>query len=159
MLLPCLRSGLSTLDIVASLLIFALFAIPSACFKAMAREIASTYNSARINESLLIEDNKIRYSFRMKYLGKSSVNVITIDFSNISSLQFNEATGMLDFAGDILSEYFDDCRNKESADPDPAKLDEFMICDYFVPSLKDALQANGVKVNNQKNEKKRSGVA
>ena len=71
--------------------------------------------------------------------------VITIDFSDISSLRFDEATGMLDFTGDILSEYFDDYKNKKPVNT--VKLEKFMICDYFTPSLRDTLQGNSVKVN------------
>ena len=48
---------ISTSFIVAPCLIF------SVCLKALANNIASNNNSARVDESLLIVDNKIRYSF------------------------------------------------------------------------------------------------
>lgn len=133
--------------IISTSFIVALCLIFSVCLKALANNIASSNNSARIDESLLIVDNIIRYSFRTKHQSASSERkVITIDFSDISSLRFNDATGMLDFTGDILSEYFDDYNNKKPVNT--VKLKKFMICDYFTPSLMDILQGNGVTVNN-----------
>lgn len=132
---------ISTSFIVAPCLIF------SVCLKALANNIASSNNSARVDESLLIADNKIRYSFRIKHQSTSSERrVITIDLSKISSVSFNESTGILDFGGSVLSEYFDDYRNKKPVNT--AELDKFMICDYFTPSLKETLQTKGVSVNN-----------
>lgn len=132
---------ISTSFIVAPCLIF------SVCLKALANNLASSNNAARVDESLLIADNKIRYSFRIKHQSTSSEKrVITVDFSKISDLTFDDTTGILCFAGEILSEYYDDYRNKKPVNT--AELDEFMICDYFMPSLKETLKTKGVKVNN-----------
>ena len=132
---------ISTSFIVAPCLIF------SVCLKALANNLASSNNSARVDESLLIADNKIRYSFRIKHQSASSERiVITVDFSKIHSVTFDDATGMLCFVGKILSEYFDDYRNKKPVNT--TELDEFMICDYFTPSLKETLKSKGVRVNN-----------
>lgn len=132
---------ISTSFIVAPCLIF------SVCLKALANNLASSNNSARVDESLLIADNKIRYSFRIKHQSTSSERrVITVDFSKIHNVTFDDATGILCFAGKILSEYFDDYRNKKPVNT--TELDEFMICDYFTPSLKEALKSKGVSVNN-----------
>lgn len=132
---------ISTSFIVAPCLIF------SVCLKALANNLASSNNAARVDESLFIADNKIRYSFRIKHQSTSSERrVITVDFSKISDLTFDDTTGILCFAGEILSEYYDDYRNKKSVNT--AELDEFMICDYFMPSLKETLKTKGVKVNN-----------
>jgi len=132
---------ISTSFIVAPCLIF------SVCLKALANNLASSNNAARVDESLLIADNKIRYSFRIKHQSTSSERrVITVDFSKISDLTFDDTTGILCFAGEILSEYYDDYRNKKPVNT--AELDEFMICDYFMPSLKETLKTKGVKVNN-----------
>lgn len=132
---------ISTSFIVAPCLIF------SVCFKTLANNIASSNNSARVDESLLIVDNMIRYSFRVKYQSTSSERkVVTIDLSRIDSISYEESTGILDFAGNILSEYFDDYRNKKPIST--VELDKFMICDYFTPSLKETMQAKGVRVNN-----------
>lgn len=131
---------ISTSFIVAPCLIF------SACLKALANNLASGNNAARVDESLLIADNKIRYSFRIKYQSTSSERrVITVDFSKIRDLTFDDTTGILHFTGEILSEYFDDYRNQNPVHT--ADLDEFMICDYFTPSLKETLKSKGVKVN------------
>ena len=132
---------ISTSFIVAPCLIF------SVCLKALANNLASGNNSARVDESLLIADNKIRYSFRIKYQSTSSERrVITVDFSKIQNVTFDDVTGILCFAGKILSEYFDDYRNKKPVNT--TELDEFMICDYFTPSLKETLKSKGVRVNN-----------
>lgn len=158
-LLNCLLPGLSMVSvngveqkdigwiIISTSFIVAPCLIISACLKALANNLASSNNTARVDESLLIADNKIRYSFRIKHQSTSSERrVITIDFSRISAICFDETTGILCFTGDILSEYFDDYKNKKPVDT--TNLEEFMICDYFAPSLRDTLQANGVKVNN-----------
>lgn len=132
---------ISTSFIVAPCLIL------SVCLKALANNLASSNNAARVDESLLIADNTIRYSFRIKHQSTSSERrVITVDFSKIRNLTFDDTTGILCFAGEILSEYFDDYRNKKPVNT--AEFDEFMICDYFTPSLKETLKSKGVKVNN-----------
>ena len=130
---------ISTSFIVAPCLII------SACLKALANNLASSNNAARVDESMLITDNRIRYSFRIKHQSTSSERrVITIDLSEISKVCFDETTGLLYFTGDILSEYFDDYKNKEPVNT--TNLDEFMICDYFIPSLRDTLQTKGIKI-------------
>lgn len=130
---------ISTLFIVAPCLVI------SVCLKALANNIASINNSERVDETLKVSDNKIRYSFRIKYQSTSSERrVITINFSDINSIQFNEDTRGIDFVGNILSEYFDDYENNKPNDTE--KLQKFMIYDYFKPSLMDTLQSNGIKV-------------
>lgn len=132
---------ISTSFIVAPCLIF------SVCLKALANNIASSNNRARVDESLMIVDNKLCYSFRIKHQTTSSERrVITFDFSNIKLVNYDEMTECLEFNGNIKSEYFDNYRNKKAIDV--VNLDKFVIYDYFLPCLKDILYTKGVKVNN-----------
>lgn len=124
---------ISTSFIVAPCLIL------SICLKTLANNIAGSNNSARVDESLLFADNIIRYSFRIKHQSTSSERrVITIDFSNINAVDYESETGAIVFTGKITSDYYDDFKKKKPVETDC--IEDFVIYDYFTPSLKEMLQ-------------------
>lgn len=121
--------------------------ILSVCLKVLGNNLASSNISARIDESLIIVDDSIRYSFRIKHQSTSSERrVITIKLVDIKEILFDEETHAIEFAGKFSSEYFDDYRKKESVDV--STVTKFIIHDYFSPSLRETLRTYGVRVNN-----------
>lgn len=63
----------------------------------------------------------------------------------MDSIVYDEKTHLLKFTGEILSEYYDDYKKRKPVDINT--LEEFVICDYFTPSLTEALLSKGIKVN------------
>ena len=132
---------ISTSFIVAPCLIF------SMCLKALAGNLAGSNNSSRVDESLSISNATIRYSFRIKHQSLASERrVITIQFSHITDITYDSKTESLEFVGDFVSEYFDDYKKPNPVDT--ALLTEFVIYDYFTPSLKETLLSKGISANN-----------
>lgn len=132
--------------IITSSFIFAPCLIFSACLNVLSKNLAGGSSSARIDESLVLVDKQLRYSFRVKHQSTSSERrVITIDFSNINAVDYESKTGALIFTGKITSDYYDDYKKKKSVDS--VTIEEFEIYDYFTPSLKETLISKGVQVD------------
>lgn len=132
---------ISTSFIVAPCLILSL------ALNTLSKNLAGGTNSSRVDESLLLTGNTIRYSYRQKHHSLSSERrVLSFDLNKIDSIAFDEKTRIIVFSGEILSEYFDDYKKKKPVDVNT--LEEFVICDYFAPSLVETLLTKGVKVNN-----------
>lgn len=64
----------------------------------------------------------------------------------LSSVTFEEKTKLLKLSAEILSEYYDDYKNEKPVDINT--LEEFVICDYFSPSLMEILLSKGIKASN-----------
>lgn len=132
--------------IITSSFIFAPCLIFSACLNVLSKNLAGGSSSARVDESLVLVDKQLRYSFRVKHQSTSSERcVITIDFSNINSVDYESKTGALVFAGKIRSDYYDDFKKKKPVEID--YIEEFVIYDYFTPSLRDFLINKGIHIN------------
>lgn len=132
---------ISTSFIVAPCLILSL------ALNTLSKNLAGGFNSSRVDESIILTEKSIKYSFRQKHQSLSSERrVLTIDFSKISSISFDEKTKLLKLSGEILSEYYDDYKKKKPVDINT--LEEFVICDYFSPSLTETLLSKGIKVSN-----------
>lgn len=137
----------SSFIIITSSFIFAPCLIFSACLNVLAKNLAGGSNSARVDESLMLVDKQLRYSFRMKHQSTSSERrVITIDFLNIKAVEYESKTGAIIFAGDFTSDYYDDYKKEKPAETD--RIKSFIIYDYFTPSLRDALTNKGIHINN-----------
>lgn len=133
--------------IITSSFIFAPCLIFSACLNVLAKNLAGGSSSARVDESLLLVDNQLRYSFRIKHQSTSSERrVITIDFSNVKAVDYESKTGALIFAGSFTSAYYDDYKKKKPVETD--YIEDFIIYDYYTPSLRDSLINKGINVNN-----------
>lgn len=123
--------------------------ISSVCLKALANNLAGVTNSSRVDESILIADGCIRYSFRQKHQSLSSERIVlTINFCEIDSIDFDEDTNLLRISGKILSEYYDDYKKEKPVETNI--LNGFVICDYFSPSLKEILLEEGIHVEIKK---------
>lgn len=120
--------------------------ILSLALNTLSKNLAGGSNSARVDESILITKEKIKYYYRQKHQSLSSERrVLTLEFCKIDTISFDDKTKLLNFSGEILSEYYDDYKKNKPIDI--KMLEEFVICDYFFPSLKDTLQSMGIVVN------------
>lgn len=132
---------ISTSFIVAPCLILSL------TLSTLSKNLAGGTNSSRVDESIVLTEKIMKYSFRQKHQSLSSERrVLTFDFSKISSITFDEKTKLLKLSGEILSEYYDDYKKKNPVDINT--LGEFVICDYFSPSLTETLLSKSIKVSN-----------
>lgn len=131
---------ISTSFIVAPCLILSL------ALNTLSKNLTGGTNSARVDESLILTGNTIKYSYRQKHNSLSSERrVLSIDFNKMDSIVYDKKTHLLKFTGEILSEYYDDYKKKKTVDINT--LEEFVICDYFTPSLTETLLSMGIKVN------------
>ncbi len=132
---------ISTSFIVAPCLILSL------ALNTLWKNLAGGTNSSRVDESLILTGNSFKYSYRQKHHSLSSERrVLLFDFNKIDSITFDKKTKLLKFSGEILSEYYDDYKKKKPVDINT--LVEFVICDYFTPSLTETLLSKGIKVTN-----------
>lgn len=133
--------------IITSSFIFAPCLIFSACLNVLAKNLSGGSSTARVDESLMLVDQQLRYSFRTKHQSLSSERrVITIDFSNIKAIEYESKTGTLVFYGDFISDYYENYKKKKPTESE--HIENFIIYDYFDPSLKDTLFTKGVHINN-----------
>ncbi|MBR1454799.1 MAG: hypothetical protein IJ593_09210 [Lachnospiraceae bacterium] len=132
--------------IISTSFILAPSLIISVCLRFLAINLAGSNNYARVDESLIISNDAIRYSFRIKHQSLASERyVVTLQFSEITAINFDSKMESLEFKGNIVSEYFDDNNNEKHVDT--TSLSNFVIYDYFEPSLKQALESNGININ------------
>ena len=116
--------------LITSSFIFAPCFITSACLKALAKNLAGASSSARVDESLIVVDTQLTYSFRVKHQSTSSERyVITINFLNIKAVQYESNIEAFVFTGDFTSDYYEDYKNAKSTETYGIK--EFIIYDYF----------------------------
>ena len=129
---------ISTSFIVAPCLILSL------ALNTLSKNLAGGTNSARVDESLILTGSTIKYSYRQKHHSLSSERrVLSIDFNKMDSIVYDEKTHLLKFTGEILSEYYDDYKKRKPVDINT--LEEFVICDYFTPSLTEACSLRALK--------------
>lgn len=119
----------------------------SLALNTLSKNLAGGTNSSRVDESLILMGNVIKYSYRQKHHSLSSERrVLSIDFKKMDSITFNKKTKLLKFTGAILSEYYDDYKKKKPVDINT--IEEFVVCDYFTPSLTETLLSKGIKISN-----------
>ena len=120
--------------IISSSFIIAPCLILSVCLNVLAKNIAGVDNTARIDESLVLFDDFLRYSFRIKNHSLPSERiVIQVKYNEITSITKNDKRKLLIFRGHIESRDFNDYKKGEVGNKD--LIDIFLLYDYFNPSL------------------------
>ena len=111
------------------------------CVKFFSMRLASRGNEDRMDEKLSIDENTIYYSFRTKYHSAPMSRVlIVIPLQDVKNIQENESNKKIIFHGRISSDYFDDISEYKGQIPDVGNLQEFILYDYYSPSLIDQLK-------------------
>ena len=114
--------------------------VTALCLKVLGLNLSGVNNASRVDESLVVSDEGITYSFRNKHQTLPTDRiVISIRYADIESVIFEDATGLLKFTGTIMSEYF-----KNGSPSNSNSFNTFLICDYFAPSLKEILTLKGI---------------
>ena len=103
--------------------------------------------SERINETLLIKNDCIEYGYQ-NYAGSIGGDrvVVQIPFRYIKKIIFNNATKETVFKGKYTSKYYEDYKTKTTRADDTLFSDDFIIFDYFEPSLVNSLRKVGLEV-------------
>ncbi len=96
----------------------------------------------RIDESLEIATGIILYSFRVRYhVGRM---IIMIPFDDVESVTYDQRTRKLQFTGRISCTVMESDRAEKIYDLNSSNLSEFVIYDYFSPSLYEYLTECGL---------------
>ncbi|MBQ3587894.1 MAG: hypothetical protein II977_04955, partial [Oscillospiraceae bacterium] len=73
---------------------------------------------------------------------------VEVDLSRVKNVVWNSTVKSLEFAGDInvtfYTDYKNDVRGRENV------ADNFVIYDYFKPSLKATLEDKGIKITEKR---------
>lgn len=139
--------------VVAFLTAFGMLLLFYGIAKVLADGYVNSLTTDRLGEDIQIGSGKLKYSYRLKGIDKPGVEhrSVTIDLPSADSVQFDEATGMFTFTGDIQIKYLEKVKVTFQE-----KLDKFTICDYFVPSLAEAIywtfpeEMQGLCTNNKR---------
>jgi|GEM_PF-2077902 len=117
------------------------------CCRALAGNLGSSNNAERIEESLILDKDILRYTFRIIHQSNPrDRNVITLPLKNIQQVQYTTDTKSLIFKGSFLSDYVEDYSINNTSSGTAEEIDEMIIYDYFKPSLFDTLKENGVNI-------------
>ena len=130
---------LGTVDIVLAFLYLII--------KITTKRISGRNISERINETLLIKNDCIEYGYQ-NYVGAVDGDrvVVQLPFRYINKITYNNATKKTVFMGKYTSKYYEDYKTKTTRADDTLFSDDFIIFDYFEPSLIDALSKTGLEV-------------
>lgn len=117
----------------------------SVCLKPLAATLASNNFAARSDELLLVEEKSLLYTYQDAQLRKTpEKRTVTLPFSRIRCVVFDKATDTLHFSGNFTIAFFDDPGSEKPTQKE--KIDWFVICDCFAPSLREILFRNGIRV-------------
>lgn len=130
---------LGTVDIVLAFLYLII--------KITTKRISGRNISERINETLLIKNDCIEYGYQ-NYAGAVDGDrvIVQLPFRYINKITYNNTTKKTVFMGKYTSKYYEDYKIKTTRADDTLFSDDFIIFDYFEPSLIDALRKSGLEV-------------
>lgn len=130
---------LGTVDIVLAFLYLII--------KITTKRISGRNISERINETLLIKNDCIEYGYQ-NYAGAVDGDrvIVQLPFRYINKITYNNTTKKTVFMGKYTSKYYEDYKIKTTRADDTLFSDDFIIFDYFEPSLIDALRKTGLEV-------------
>lgn len=128
-------------------LIFALGLLFLMVLKLMLAKLASVNLNERVQEVMSIEGNILQYSFRTKFESDMETRIIIkIPLQVITLAIYDSAVRKLTFKGNILCYYVENYNEEKFKKTKPSKLEEFIIYDYFHPTLLSCLQENGLNI-------------
>lgn len=114
-------------------------------FHVLSKNLSGVNSASRIDENLIISNQCIKYSYRIKHQSLDCERIVIImDLMDIDEIEFDNVTHGLLFKGNFKTEYYEDYA---SSSPDSIDTtDNFLIYDYFKPSLKECLEKNNIKI-------------
>lgn len=118
--------------------------------RTLAMNLASSNNTERIDESLILDNDILKYTFRIIYQSNpKDRNVITIPLNKIREVSYNDDKKSLLFKGTFISDYVENYGPNNSSSKTAEEIDEMLIYDYFKPSLLDTLKEKGIRTEEQ----------
>lgn len=130
--------GVPTKDIASiitnTVLFFVLGCFISVIIKALLSNLSGKNVNEREDETLSMMDDMVRYVFRTKnHSAISSRIVISIPYSNITAMEYCDATKKVLMRGSFPCKYVEDYGTAKAKEFDEVEFTEFTIHDYFVP--------------------------
>lgn len=110
--------------------------------------IGSRTDEALIIEGDSIENSCLYYSYRIKY--ESSYRdrgLYTIKLNEIENVKYDNETKEIRITGKMFAKWITDVVNIEEVDISNRENNEFVIYDYFSPSLIEELKKYPIKIN------------
>lgn len=111
----------------------------------LAHRIANRNLGERVDEELTLEGDVLHYSFRIRYrsnYGRARNVIIPLD--NIRSCYAEPSLGRLSLRGTFSGDYFARTEGSLSAVPSEGNLNDFVLYDYFTPSLNTFLTSGEI---------------
>ena len=117
------------------------------CLKALMANLSSSNNKERIDEALILDNDILRYTFRIIYQSNpKDRNVITIPLNKMREVSYDDDKKSLLFKGNFISDYVENYGPNNSSSETAEEIDEMLIYDYFKPSLLDTLKERGIRL-------------
>ena len=115
--------------------------------RVFAMKLASSNNTERIDESLVLDNDILKYTFRIIYQSNpKDRNVIIMPLNKIREVSYNDDKKSLLFKGTFISDYVENYGPNNSSSETAEEIDEMLIYDYFKPSLLDTLKEKGINI-------------
>lgn len=121
----------------------AVSAVISILLRTLGKNLGGRDIKERANESLLLQDGKLYYTFRTKFITPvNGRNLVVIPLDSIHEMSYNERLCEIHLFGTFSSDAYVDFAAECNSEPDSGNLSGFVIYDYFEPSLYHILKAN-----------------
>lgn len=115
--------------------------------KALLSNLSSKDINERSDETLIITETGIRYTFRTRYHSIPTTRIIvSIPFEQLQSVIYDDRVKKIVFTGRILSDVVENYDQKKYVEPASENLKEINIYDYFEPGLLNQLKKKGIQV-------------
>lgn len=113
--------------------------------RALLNNVAGKEARGRVDEELSLINDVIKYTFRINFqFAASHRNIIIIPIKDITTAKYDPKTSAVQLRGRFSSDSVDDYFSGKKVTPDSGNLNEFVLYDYFTPSLLDSLKTKGV---------------
>lgn len=115
--------------------------------KLLLTQLSSKDINERVQEALFIEDEVLHYAFRTRFQSDVDTRIIIqIPLKGITSLFYEKRIKKYVLKGNILCYYVENFDEKQFKNTKPSKLDDFVIYDYFDPTLSSCFQEHGLNI-------------
>lgn len=112
--------------------------------------LQSANTEERIDEKLVLTEENLVYSFRIKYQSRANDRLLVlIPLDKIQKIDNYQNEGKLSIWGTVMSDYREVSQLDNLENLQDSYNGEFIIYDYFRPSLLECLKKSGLTINNK----------
>lgn len=113
-------------------------------------KVASLGLGERIDESLSIDQGCLFYTFRLKYQSMpTDRSIVAVKLDEMECVVYDKTIKKLIIRGKIFEKWCSNFTSLEKVDISKTENGEFVLYDYFSPSLKELLEQNTVKIESK----------